>query len=68
MDTLEITWEMEGGVGGEDNDPGGPLSRALASLLSDRQPFVGLTQCFFADGRQQANAPILRWLEEGVKA
>ena len=29
MDILKLTWEMEGGVEGEDDDPNNPLSRAL---------------------------------------
>ncbi|MFQ5686855.1 MAG: hypothetical protein ACE5GV_09365 [Candidatus Scalindua sp.] len=62
MDILKLTWEMEGGVDGEDGDPNNPLSRALGKLFSDGQPFIRLMQCFCADRRQQANHSILRWL------
>jgi len=61
MDTLEVTWKMEGGVEGNDNDPNNPLSRALWKLFSDGQPYIRLMQCFCVDRRQQTNHPILRW-------
>jgi hypothetical protein len=62
MDILKLTWEMEGGIEGEDDDPNNPLSRALGRLFSDGQPFIRLIQCFCADRRQQADHPTLRWL------
>ena len=62
MDILELTWEMEAGVTGDDNDPDNPLSRALGRLFADGQPFIRLMQCFCADRRQHADRPTMRWL------
>ncbi len=62
MDILKLTWEMEDGIEGEDNDPSNPLARALGKLFREGQPFGRLVQCFCADRRQQAQPPTLRWL------
>jgi len=62
MDTLKITWEMEEGATGSDDDPDNPISRALRKLFTDGQPFVRFTQCLCADRRLNNDRPILRWL------
>ena len=61
MDILELTWEMEAGVTGDDDDPDNPLSRAVGRLFADGQPFIRLIQCFCADRREHADRPTVRW-------
>lgn len=60
---LHLTWYMEHGSQGTDDDPSNPLSRAINRLFEYGNPFPSIALCFFGD-----IAPILprstplRWL------
>src|SRR5262245_31067080 len=61
---LHLTWYMEHGSQGTDDDPSNPLSRAVNRLFrEDGQPFSVISQCFFGDlaARTPRSSP-LRWL------
>jgi hypothetical protein len=62
---LELTWKIEQGFQGTDDDPSTPLSRAVNRLFRVKkwQPFSHISLCFFGDlaPRMPQNSP-LRWL------
>jgi hypothetical protein len=61
---LELTWKIEQGSRGTDDDPINSLSRAVNRLFrEDGQPFPAISLCFFGDlaTRMPRNSP-LRWL------
>jgi hypothetical protein len=61
---LNLTWDMEQGSQGNDNDLSNPLSRAVNRLFrEDGQPFEAISLCFFGDldTRMPQNSP-LSWL------
>lgn len=49
MDTLEITWRMDGCAPGIDNSQDNPLSRATDRLFRLGRPFFRLNKCFFRE-------------------
>jgi hypothetical protein len=57
MDTLELTWRMEGCAPGVDQSRDNPLARATERLFRLGRPFTRLSKCFFCgpDG-------VMRWL------
>ena len=63
LDKIKLSWHLEGGLPGTDNDLGNPLSRAARSPLVDGRPHPNLSLCFYsdpdADGTEEK--PNLRW-------
>ena len=49
MDTLELTWRMDGCSPGIDNSPDNPLARATDRLFRLGRPFFRLNKCFFRE-------------------
>jgi len=60
MDTLEVTFKLEHGDKGVDDDPYNPLSRSLNKILQTGKPFKRLTNCFFRLRTNGEENPI-RW-------
>jgi hypothetical protein len=46
---IKLSWHIEGGQPGTDNDPNNPLSRAARSPLVDGRPQQNLSLCFYSD-------------------
>ncbi len=63
MNTLKLTFRLEGGLVGTDDDPYNPLSRAVNNLFKLGQPFKRLTQCFCIDPFETIpnGGKLLRW-------
>jgi hypothetical protein len=57
--TLNLTFTMEQGAPGTDNDPRNPISRALTSLMKDSSLLPTFTQAFLID---ETAAEPWRWL------
>jgi hypothetical protein len=51
-DKIKLSWHLEGGLHGIDNNPENPLSRAARSPLVDGKPQLNLSLCFYSDAEQ----------------
>lgn len=63
LDGIELSWQLDGGLPGVDNDPDNPLSRAARSPLENGRTHLNLSLCFFNDaeeGQEEGNLN-LRW-------
>jgi hypothetical protein len=49
LDEIKLSWQIEGGLPGIDNDTNNPLARATSSLLVDGNPQQKLSLCFYND-------------------
>jgi hypothetical protein len=60
---LKLTWYMEHGSQGTDNDPDNPLSRVVNRLFEEGKPFQRIALCFLGDlaPRVSGSTPV-RWL------
>lgn len=60
---IELSWHLEGGLPGTDNDPDNPFSRAARSPLADGRPQSNLSLCFYNDAEADGSEgkPNLRW-------
>jgi hypothetical protein len=63
MNTIKLTFKLEGGLKGTDDDPYNPLARAVNNLFKSGQPFKRLTQCFCVDPLDTITngSYLLRW-------
>jgi hypothetical protein len=63
MNTIKLTFKLEGGFKGSDDDPYNPLARAVNNLFKSGQPFNRLTQCFCVDPLDTSTGEryLLRW-------
>jgi hypothetical protein len=60
---LKLTWYMERGSQGTDNDPDNPLSRAVNRLFEDGKPFQRIALCFLGDlAPHVSGSTPVRWL------
>ncbi len=46
---IKLSWHIEGGLLGTDNDTNNPLARATRSPLVDGKPLQKLSLCFYSD-------------------
>ncbi|GIK39435.1 MAG: hypothetical protein BroJett011_32680 [Chloroflexota bacterium] len=63
MEFIVLTWRLERGTSGVDNDLNNPLSRALNSLLVEGRPIESFSICFYGGEEAEfvSDRPI-RWL------
>jgi hypothetical protein len=63
MKTIKLTFKLNGGVDGIDDDPDNPLARAAANLFKSGQPYKRMIQCFCSNPLEVANNgnQTLRW-------
>ena len=61
---IKLSFHLEGGLPGTDDDPDNPLSRAVRNPLADGRPQPNLSPCFYSDpdGDEIEEKPNLRWL------
>ncbi len=60
---LKLTWYLEYGAQGTDDDPDNPLSRAVNRLFEDGKPFQRIALCFFGDlAPGVSRSTPVRWL------
>jgi hypothetical protein len=63
MDTIELSFTLNEGHAGIDDDPLNPLSRAFKVLMEEGRPHRGHALCFYsAEERNLGNVSLLRWL------
>jgi len=63
MHTLRLTFSLEPGLPGTDDDPQNPMSRAFQSLLVDGKPFRDVALCFYGgDETKSSLLPPKKWL------
>jgi len=63
MDNIELSFKLNVGHTGVDNDPLNPLSRAFQVLMKEGRPHQGHALCFyFGEERDLKKASSLRWL------
>ena len=63
MDTIELSFTLDEGHAGIDDDPLNPMSRAFQALMEEGRPHRGHALCFYsAEERNLGNVSLLRWL------
>jgi hypothetical protein len=63
MGTIELSFTLNGGYAGIDDDPLNPLSRAFQVLMEEGRPYRGHALCFYSgEERNLDNVSLLRWL------
>ncbi len=63
MDTIELSFKLNVGHAGVDDDPLNPLSRALQVPMKEGRPNQGYALCFYSgEERDLKKASLLRWL------
>lgn len=63
MDLLRLSWRIDRGSKGVDNDPNNPLSRAVNRLLIDGRPITSISLCLFGNINSSLHLKSpLRWL------
>ena len=63
MDNIEISFKLNVGHTGVDNDPLNPLSRAFQVPMKEGRPHQGHALCFYSgEERDLKKVPLFRWL------
>lgn len=63
MDNIELSFKLNVGQPGVDDDPFNPLSRAFRRLMGEGRPHESHVLCFyFSEESELRNDPMLRWL------
>ena len=63
MHVVRVSWELERGSEGTDDDPNNPLSRAFRSLLLHGRPFQAFSFCLYGGEESELlTGYSLRWL------
>lgn len=63
IDALQMSFHVNGGLPGIDNDPNNPISRASRKLISDGKPYKKMSLCFYSyfEGKETKKNSKLKW-------